>query len=199
MLIESKLAHALAIAGRFTNVNRDDLGEYALYALVRAIDSFLRNGRDGNIDPYITYVVRHEIKRMLFEDRTITISKVTAWRHRKKGTFEKLNALVYSETVGHSDDRNSEGSEQLDLLIKRLSPKVAMKLTVNQEPILELREVIDKVLNSTDDPAESRLILELRIQGYTDKEVAKTIDRSKAYVAKRRSELLHLIKMEISK
>jgi len=187
-LVQSKIRHALAIGASFDYPNRDDLGEFALYALVRAIDSFIRNGKDTNLDPYITFVVRKEVGRALFEERIIRLNKTTAWRHKKKGTFDKLNVMVGSFT---------EVQEEIVTLVKSLSPKVAMKLVVNQDPDLDLRDSINRVIASSDNPEEMQQILELRIRGCSDEEVAKQIDKSKSYVALRRNELLYNIQKEL--
>ncbi len=190
-LIESKLGHALAIACGIASINREDVAELALYHLTRCVDSFIRNFHP-NLDAYVTFVLRKEIQRSLFEEqKTIKMTYQTAWRHRKEGIFDGLNFAV------ESYDYNNDDTDLLETLITRLSPKVAAKLIVDQSPETDLREIIEKVIARSDNPAESRLIIELRIRGCTDREVSEATGKSVSYIAARRAALLHSIRMEI--
>lgn len=190
-LIESKLGHAMRIACNCVTHNTEDSAELALYHLTRCIDSFLRN-MHPNLDAYITFVLSKEVRKALYEEsQTIKKSYQTAWRHRKAGVFDGLNFAV------NSHDYTGDDLDLVNTLYTRLSPKIAAKLIVDQSPDSDLRDVIEKVIAESDDPQESRLIIELRIRGCTDQEVAEQTGKSKAYIAARRAALLHSIRTRI--
>jgi hypothetical protein len=192
-LIESKLGDAVSIGMRIGKkiANPQDAVELALYHLPRCVDSFLRNYHP-NLDAYVTFVISREVQRSSFEEsRTICMTYQTAWRHRKAGVFDNLNFNV------ESYDYNREDSDLLDTLVTRMSPRIANRLIVDQSPDSDLRDVITKVVTESDNPEESKRIIEYRILGFTDKEVANTIDKSVSYVATRRVALLHSIKVEL--
>ena len=189
-LIEGKLKHALALASLVAAnypLKADDLAELAPYALVKCVDSFLRNGYDDGIDRYVTSYMIRSLNRLVFEDRIIRIPQQTAYRHTQNGMFDSLNISVLTQgNVNHT---------LVDILVMSLSPKVQTNLTVNMNSDLDVWESINNVLE--DD--EERRILELRIIGCTDKEVALDIKKSISYVAQKRTKILHSIKMELLK
>lgn len=190
-LIEAKLRHAFGIAARLCwiqhNRNPDDLVELTPFYLVKCIDAFLRNEKHDNIDKYVTVYMFHTLKRALFEDKIIRIPKSTVDDQVREGMFDSLNVSVQTEAVVlHS---------LVDLLILRLSPKVRTNLTVNTESDLDLWDTIYSLL---EDDEEHR-ILELKIIGCSDKEIATEIQKSPSYVAKKRCKILHSIKMELSR
>lgn len=192
-LIESKMQHALAIALKFECINRDDLSGMALYVLVHAIDAYIRHGhgQDANdgceeLDKYITFAVRKGLGQELQKERLIRIPKTTAWRHKQKGTFDKLNVLT--GTV------NTVDSCEVDVSIERLSPAISEILTVNQKPSTD---IADLVHNMIQDSPELLTILKGRIRGLTDKEIANEMNCSISYVTQRRAALLLKLQKEI--
>jgi DNA-directed RNA polymerase specialized sigma subunit len=190
-LIESKLGHALSIAKRMPAPNREDVTELALYHLPRCIDSFLRNFHP-NLDPYVTFVLPLEIRRSLYKEQRISDKTYqTAWRHKKAGIFDNLNQTVESVAC------ESHDLDLMNVLTSRLTRNVSAQLIVDQTPDFDLRELVERAITRSDDPDESRTILELRISGYTDREVAARLDRSVSYIAARKAALLHSIKMGI--
>jgi hypothetical protein len=189
-LIEGKLRHSLAIASLLAHrypYKADDLSELAPFYTVKCVDAFLRNINHTDLNAYTTTYMYHTLRRAIYEDKIIKIPKTTAERHIAEGTFDSINVSV--------DTEGSVNQDLLDVLIHRLSPKVWTNLTVNCDSTLGLWDLIHSVLEGD----EERRILELRIIGCSDREVAATIDRSISYVAKKRSKILHSIKMELAK
>jgi hypothetical protein len=189
LLIECKMGLAIAVVKRLQVTDRAELGALSLYHLVKAVDSFLKNGKDTNIDPYIVSVVLKNVKIALFHDRTIRIPHRSAYEARKKGQLDRLNIEI--------DDYDAVPEDELHVLVHCMSRKAYVKHIALMDSDLDLRDLIERIIARSDDPSEMRLIVELRIRQCTDAEVAEKIGKSKAYVAVKRNWFLDSLLKEL--
>jgi DNA-binding CsgD family transcriptional regulator len=168
----------------------------ALAELVVGVSAFLRKkpstavdgGRDTNIKSYVASRVTFALKRYVRTDNLITVPYGSIHHLIKRGMYDALNVSVKS---GLPVDSTSESL--FSSLILRLAPRTNTSHCVLCTPETDVRDVMNKVLKTD---ADKRLV-ELKIIGCSDKEIAQEIGKSVSYIQKRRHELISLLRKEL--
>lgn len=184
-LIESKIKHTINLAcfiARKYRRNEEDVVEMALVRLIECIDNYLLSNDRKPFKPYFKKYMYYAIKRDVVSDKLLGCSERTQQRQSKRLMLDSLNKSV--ETSGLLNDG----------FVHR---ETTISMTVKTEPVrsdrtYDLIESIRALL--TDD--EYR-ILELVVQGYTDKEVSALIEKSLTFVQNNRTRIQHIIKMAL--
>lgn len=190
-IVEACLRLALSVASLYAAKypsKKEDLPSVALLSLTKAVDRFFRIERyNNNIRGYIMTCLCNNIKDYIVQDCLIRIPTRTFFDNLEKGTLDALNVSVKT-CHGMTD-----AIDILHDLVCRLTPRKVVNLTVNMDPEVDVREILELVLNTD----ENRRIIELKIIGCSDIEIAKDLKRSKSYITSKRSDLVHKIKIRL--
>lgn len=165
-IVEGHLRLAVAKAATMTRKaphRGDDFLGVSFYKTVEAVERFPRVAKDVKITPYISTTVWFGLLHELMAGSSIRIPKSTINHHIRNGTLEKV--LVSYESL----------TDETEVL---LTEKKARRLAAKPHFKLETQEIIDLAARTE----EERTIFNMRLAGYTDKEIATVVSRSVSYV-----------------
>lgn len=191
-IINSLTRLALTLALRCSTKykhKRDELRSVAFLELVESVHRFLKKDlseRDLNIGGYVSKNISLAMRRFLRTDSLIAVPSGSIDYLYKKGVFDALNVSVIN---GLSDDRTAESIQ------RSIMPSTIPRYTFacNQTPETDIREIMDSVLKTE----EEKKIVELKLSGYNDREIAEQLGYSTGYIQKRRHELISMLKKEL--
>jgi DNA-directed RNA polymerase specialized sigma subunit len=181
-IAESFIHLALAIAGRYATPTRrklDDFVSCALFGIVNALNKAKEKLQDDNLKAWIIGNIHGFCKRFRTMDHIHRVPQTTNSNRKRQGK----EIIPFKATVLFSEleyDKSSETSESgID------NKKIFFDIADKHDEIAEsdVRELLYRVCDDEVD----RQIIDLRIEGYVDQEIADILQRSLIFVYRRRA------------
>ncbi len=172
LLITSNIPLALSIASVYARRDRkraDDYGGDAMLELIEAVDAYKDKGYDDNIRAYIHFRIWWKLKYVAFEDRLIKVPHTTAKKKFAKGTFERFDSV-----------------QDIEPLLRLDTTKIRSIMV--DDNTLEIDDEDIRLIELS--VQEDRELIELRLQGCTDDEIARAMNLEPRYVSRRRNEIM---------
>lgn len=148
----------------------------ALYGLVKAVNDAEEALKDNNITPYISRKIYGILSRSLTEQQAVRTPYSTIKRREKEGKETKVVfSFSLSGVLTKNDTRSDEAPPKKDRHKKSI-------LSVTHGSMYELRDLIKHSIRKEFE----QQVVDLRIQGYTDKEIAEILDCNRTTITKAR-------------
>ncbi len=185
-IVGGHLRLGVSIAARFATKSKfriDDLIGEMFLSLIESVTKFCTDsGYDDNITPYIITCIHSRLLEYIESDHTIYIPGRTVRYYSAIGSnkLDKLPHqihLVQNGIIGRNTDE-SENSEEFS------GPYVIPEI-YDDYKINEILEILDKV---TPNFIEKRII-ELRVEGYSYKEISPLVGYSQSAISRMLSEI----------
>lgn len=169
----------------------NDIRSVALIALVKGVQKYLAldpSERDDNIGGYVSSQVHFAVKRFISEDHIIRTPSRTIRDRVSKGTYDSMNRVVCTGV----SDVESANADLLSVFVNRFTRQ--RNIAIICTPDTDVRDVLEHVITTIGESAdENRRLMELKIIGCSDEEIAVDLGRSRQWVQLRRKDIIKAV------